>query len=147
MKFGEYILNTTETYEGLGELFTRNDAESSGEEDVSTDIIKMWEARHNGELVGGCILAMREGRYIINGIAVDEEHRGTKLGKFLLDTAVDEMKKRGGQELYIVARLPGFYRKQGFTGIPKDEAPRFFECFGCPQYNVSCFPEIMRLVV
>ena len=96
-------------------------------------------------LIGGCVLALREGAFIIDGIAVEPEYRAHKLGKKLLELAVNEAKARGGREIFLVARAPEFFRKQGFVTVPRAGAPTFFECFGCPQYNESCFPEVMRL--
>jgi N-acetylglutamate synthase-like GNAT family acetyltransferase len=91
------------------------------------------------------VLARREGAFIIDGIAAEPEYRAHKLGKRLLAFAADEAKARGGRELFLVARAPGFFRKQGFVTVPREGAPTFFECFTCPQYNKSCFPEVMRL--
>ncbi|MDR2088655.1 MAG: GNAT family N-acetyltransferase [Clostridiales Family XIII bacterium] len=100
-----------------------------------------------GRLVGGCVLALREGAFIIDGIAAEPEYRAQKLGSKLLGLALGEAKARGGREMFLVARAPGFFRKHGFVTVPRDGAPTFFECFGCPQYNVSCFPEVMRLAL
>ncbi|MDR1135907.1 MAG: GNAT family N-acetyltransferase [Clostridiales Family XIII bacterium] len=97
-----------------------------------------------GKLVGACVLALREGEYIIDGIAVDAELRRVRLGEALLRTAIEEVGTLGGKSLFLVARAPGFFRKQGFVTVARDEAPNFFECFGCPQYNSSCFPEVMK---
>jgi N-acetylglutamate synthase-like GNAT family acetyltransferase len=69
------------------------------------------------------------------------------LGKSLLLRLVDEVRLRGGKSIYLVARAPGFFAANGFEVVPRENAPNFFECFGCPQYNQSCFPEVMRLYV
>ncbi|MDR2355063.1 MAG: GNAT family N-acetyltransferase [Clostridiales Family XIII bacterium] len=153
----------TEAYDALVAMFIRNGLEFSADEAVPTDLVKCWEAlelRVNadasgksaspasyGRRVGGCVLALREGAFIIDGIAVEPEYRAHKLGKKLLELAVNEAKARGGRELFLVARAPEFFRKQGFVTVPRAGAPMFFECFGCPQYNESCFPEVMRLAL
>jgi N-acetylglutamate synthase-like GNAT family acetyltransferase len=138
----------TDDYEALVELFIRNGLEFSGEDEVPTDLVRCWEARDGaGKLAGGCVLALREGEYIIDGIAVEPECRRTRLGVRLLDQAIETVKDRGGKALYLVARAPGFFRKQGFVTVPREEAPTFFECFSCPQYkDKTCSPEAMRLV-
>lgn len=146
MKNNNVIISVTDEYEKLVELFVKNDLEFSLNDEVPTDLIKLWKVENSeGKLVGGCVLAMREGEYIIDGIAVEPELRKLKLGKDLLKLATDEIKSLGGNKLYLVARAPEFFRKQGFITIEREAAPNFFECFTCPQYNKSCFPEVMQL--
>ena len=100
-------------------------------------------SRHR--LIGGFVLAERQGEFIVDGIAVDPEYRKEKLGKALLDLGIAETRKRGGKRIFLVARAPGFFRKSGFVTVPREEAPNFFECLTCPQYGVDCHPEVMRL--
>jgi ribosomal protein S18 acetylase RimI-like enzyme len=164
---GAVTISETEDYGALVAMFIENGLEFSDEEGsdgypVPTDIVKCWKAEemfadHDdapgsagggalaGRLIGGCVLALRESSFIIDGIAVEPGYRELRLGKKLLEIAVGEAKSRGANELFLVARAPGFFRKQGFVTIPRDGAPNFFECFTCPQYNASCFPEVMLL--
>ena len=100
-------------------------------------------SRHR--LIGGFVLAERQGEFIVDGIAVDPEYREARLGKALLDLGIAETRKRGGKRIFLVARAPGFFRKSGFVTVPREEAPNFFECLTCPQYGVDCHPEVMRL--
>ncbi|MDR1572105.1 MAG: GNAT family N-acetyltransferase [Clostridiales Family XIII bacterium] len=133
-------------HDALVDMFIRNGLEFSADDEMPDDIIvERWEARRGGRLVGGCMLALREGEYIVDGIAVEPELRGDGLGRRLLATAIEEMRARGGRTLFLVARAPGFFRSQGFVTIAREDAPGFFECFGCPQYGASCHPEVMRL--
>jgi GNAT superfamily N-acetyltransferase len=160
---GAVTISETDDYDALVEMFIRNGLEFSAEDEVPTDLVKCWEAvelhvdadaGHGasqkgsgkaGRLIGGCVLALREGAFIIDGIAVEPEYRAERLGKKLLELAVGEAKALGGNTLFLVARAPEFFRKQGFVTVPREGAPNFFECFTCPQYNNSCFPEVMRL--
>lgn len=138
-----------ESYDNLVPFFIENELEFSENEPVPTDLIKGWELVRNKDqrLVGACVLAKRQGEYIIDGIAVDKEFRKIKAGKLLLDQAISEVKKRGGTSIYLVARFPEFFKKAGFKIAAKEDSPNFFECLTCPQYQVSCFPEIMKLEV
>jgi amino-acid N-acetyltransferase len=138
-----------EGYPKLVPFFVENDLEFSEDEPVSTDLIKGWELIRNQDqlLVGACVLAKRQGEFIIDGIAIDKELRGINAGKLLLDNAIEEVKARGGKSIYLVARAPEFFKKAGFKISPKEESPNFFECLTCPQYQVTCFPEIMKLEV
>lgn len=141
-------IELTEDMDRLNAFFEENDLEVTDEEPVETSVIKAWKAEYgDGRLAGGICLAFREGEYIIDGIAVDSKCRGQRLGEKLLSLAVNEVRKRGGKKIFLVARAPGFFMTQGFKIISGDNAPLFFECATCPQYKVDCFPEIMSLEV
>lgn len=143
-----FELMVTEEYETLVKFFVENELEFDGDEEVDTDIIKCFKTIDEyGNLVGGAVLAQREGKYIIDGIAVDKKYRKNKLGEKLLDRVIEEVKSLEGSDLYLVARAPGFFRKNGFVAIDEASAPNFFECKYCPQYKVSCYPEIMKLEI
>ena len=144
----EYTISETEEYEILVPFFIENKLEFTEEdaEEVPTDIVKCWQITDaDDKLVGGFVLALREGEYICDGIAIDENLRGTGLGRQLLELGLEEMVKRGGNRMYLVARAPEFFRRNGFVTVPRQEAPNFFECLTCPQYGISCHPEVMRI--
>jgi len=119
------------------------DGEMYGEDEV----VKAWNAvrTEDERLVGGCVLARRDGHYICDGIATDIDVRGERIGEALLSRLLEEVRFRGATEVFLVARAPGFFAKYGFSPVPRAAAPDFFECFSCPQYGKSCFPEVMRL--
>lgn len=142
------LIAEEQEYEPMMELFRRNDLEISDEEPVPTDLIRCWKAENEeGIVVGGCSLAVRQDEYIIDGIAVEPEYRLDKTASRLLTEAIEETKKRGGKRIYLVARAPGFFRKHGFVPIKPEDAPDFFECRTCEQFNVKCFPEVMLLTL
>jgi N-acetylglutamate synthase-like GNAT family acetyltransferase len=130
-------------------FFIEQELEFEENEEYGDDeLLKCWEATDEaGQLVGGCVLARREGEYICDGIATAPAFRGTGLGKDLLNVLLDEVRARGGDVLYLVARAPGFFAGQGFDIIERKDAPEFFECFTCPQYQKTCFPEVMKLQI
>jgi N-acetylglutamate synthase-like GNAT family acetyltransferase len=162
------MIKITETtdYSILIPFFIENDLEfEEGEVYGEDEIVKCWRAdayekgrgaaaeedvtvTHEpegaGSLVGACILAIREGEYICDGIAVTPQLRKTGLGRELLDLLLDDARSRGADQVFLVARAPGFFATAGFIPIPRTEAPEFFECFTCPQYGKSCHPEVMR---
>ena len=142
-------LTQTDDYEELKTFFIENELEFSEEDPVPTDIVKCWKMTDEGEagekLVGGVVLAKREGKYIIDGIAVDPGYRKQNIGKIMLDKAIEEVRAASGDSIYLVARTPGFFRTQGFFTVPKENAPYFFECLTCPQFGKTCHPEIMKL--
>ena len=146
-----FKIRETKDYEKLVPFFIENELEFTEEdmEEVPTDIVKCWEIvdKTDGkdQLIGGFVLAKREGEYICDGIAIDPEWRGTRLGKALLDRGIEEVREQGGSRMYLVARAPEFFRKSGFVTVKREDAPNFFECLTCPQYGISCHPEVMRL--
>ena len=144
----KYTIQETEEYEKLVPFFMENELEFTEEdaEEVPTDVVKCWEITGaDGSLVGAFVLALREGEYICDGIAIDESLRGTGLGRKLLELGLEETVKRGGERMYLVARAPEFFRKNGFVTVPRQEAPNFFECLTCPQYGITCHPEVMKI--
>lgn len=142
----EFNLMETDEYERLVKFFVENELEFDGDEEVDTDIIKTFKVVDDEDkLIGGAVLAMREGKYIIDGIAVDPAYRNQDIGGLMLSRVVEEIKKLEGHSLYLVARAPGFFRKKGFVEVNPEGAPNFFECKYCPQYRKTCFPEIMKL--
>ena len=101
----KFRIQTTDEYERLVKFFVENELEFDGDEEVDTDIIHCWKMTHTDDvLIGGCVLAMRQGKYIIDGIAVTKLFRKFGLGKIMLKKAINEVKKLGGNELYLVAR-------------------------------------------
>lgn len=142
-----FTMGETKDYEKLVPFFIENELEFSEDEPVPTDIEKCWEVTHGEDkhLIGALVLAKREGEFIIDGIAVEKLYRKLKIGKILLDKAVEETLSRGGGSIYLVARAPEFFRKYGFKTVPREEAPNFFECLTCPQYGKNCHPEVMKL--
>ena len=143
-----YRISETEEYEKLVPFFIENELEFTEEdaEEVPTDLVKCWQITdEDGRLVGAFVLAKREGEFICDGIAIDEKLRGTGLGSKLLELGIEETVNRGGERMYLVARAPEFFRRNGFATVPRQEAPNFFECLTCPQYGVTCHPEVMRI--
>lgn len=141
-----FPITITDDVQALIAFFIENGLEFDEDEAYGDDeIVRCWRADADGRLVGACVLAKREGRFICDGIATDASVRGARLGERLLEALVAEVRARGGAEVFLVARAPGFFAKYGFNAVAREDAPGFFECFSCPQYGVSCHPEVMEL--
>lgn len=145
------MMHPTDEYERLVKFFVENGLEFDGDEEVDTDIVKCYKVTHGDDfLVGAVVLAKRQGNFIIDGIAVDKMYRKLNVGETLLKKVIEQVKERGGNSLYLVARAPEFFRKNGFVTVDSDakdagNVPSFYECKQCPQYQVSCHPEVMKL--
>lgn len=157
-----FKISVTDDYDKLVPFFIENELEFSEEEPVPTDLVKCWEITEGtgeipetsskdgiigeyGRLIGGFVLAKREGEFIVDGIAIAPEYRKLRLGKELLMRGIEETLRCGGKRIYLVARAPEFFRKNGFVTVERSEAPEFFECLTCPQYGKTCHPEVMKL--
>lgn len=134
----------TSDYEELVPFFMANELEFSKEDPTPTDLIRCWKATDGDRLIGGFVLAKRDGEYICDGIAVDPDYRNEELGRAMLKLGMEEAARRGASRMYLVARAPGFFRKEGFKEVAREDAPDFFECLTCDQYGVTCFPEVMK---
>lgn len=142
------MMKETDEYERLVKFFVENQLEFDGDEEVDTDIIKCYKVTHGDDyLVGAVVLAKREGQYIIDGIAVEKIYRKMKVGQILLKKVIEKVKELGGDSLYLVARAPEFFKKYGFVAVDPADAPNFFECKQCPQYQVDCHPEVLKLEI
>ena len=135
--------NVTIDEQKLDRFFMENDLEYSDEHPVETDRVKCWEVLDGDKLIGGACLALRQGEYILDGIAVDSDYRGYDIGHKLLMLVLDETGERGGEKVFLVARAPEFFAHYGFTEVAKEDAPNFFECLTCPQCGVTCHPKVM----
>ena len=134
-------------YEELTAFGTKNGLEWTRDEDeeVPTDLVQCYKiVTETGSLSAIGILALRESQYVLDGIAVDPAYRHLKLGSLILSKVIEETKRLGGKVLYLVAKAPNFFRANGFQTIDPEDAPNFFECKYCPQYGISCQPEVMR---
>ena len=68
----------TKDYDRLVPMFIANRLEFSEDEPVPTDIVKCWQLTDEaGNLQGGAVLALREGEFIVDGIAVNEPYLGS----------------------------------------------------------------------
>lgn len=128
------------------ELFMRSDLEIEDDEFVRRTFLKGYKAENEkGEVIGGCALTVQDGHYIINGIAVDPEFRKSNIATDMLERTMADAKEMGADEMILVARAPGFFRKNGYENVPDEKVPEgLFDCLSCPQYQKKCFPEIMK---
>ncbi len=138
-------IEETEAYERLVPFFIENGLEFDEEEKDFSDVLCAWQVTRTGDdrLLGGAMLVMQEGHFVVQGIAVDKVLRGQGIGRKLIALVEAEIRRRGGHEVLLMARKPAFYRKLGFHAVEPGAAPPIFDCLGCPQYGVDCFPEIM----
>ena len=52
----------------------------------------------------------------------------------------------GGTEIWLVGKVPEYYEQFGWVRIAREDAPAISKCLTCDQFNVDCFPSIMKKV-
>lgn len=134
--------------EEVMEVFLRHDLEAEEDEFTAghTTLLKGFVAYNEdtGQKIGAAALAERQGRIVINGIAVDEPYRRAGVASELLALVLDEARRRGDERIWIVARAPKFFEAHNFLPVDEREVPEgLFDCFACPQYKIECFPKLM----
>ena len=140
-------IQPTRDYPGIYRLFYDSKLEVKPEGPANPDaVIGCWEALLPSEgRVAAAELEVRDGAYVLGAIAVEPAHRGEYIGQALVETVVEKVRQLGGTQLMLVAKVPKFYEKLGFDIISREEAPDISHCFTCEQFQVDCFPSIMRL--
>lgn len=137
------IIHESNRYSELIDFFIENELEfTEQDKNLPETVVKCWEAVDGRKLIGGCVLGTRDGVYILEGIAADADYRNKRIGKQLLHNMLNYLKGISAKKLYLCARAPGFFKKQGFLPIDREDAPNF-GCVDCGQFGVKCFPEVM----
>lgn len=139
----EEAMKVTEDYDKLYAFFEENGLETH--DGISpTKPLKAWQIEEDGKIIGGTVLGKCEDDFILDGIAVDKDKRRSKIGQKLIDTLMEEAKKRGAKRLLLVAKVPGFFRANGFVEGDFEDVPVFFGCLDCVQKDKTCFPLLMK---
>lgn len=142
-----YNLYETEDYLQFEDLFVSSGLEfylDETEEKVGGFVKGFSLKRADGSLIGGSALAVKEGHYVLNDLAVYKEHRGKDLGELLFKVSMEELKKMGASSIYITAKVPEFFRKYGFYYLDLEDVPDIFSCKTCSQLNKTCHPKFMK---
>lgn len=144
----EYIVRETQDYMCFKDLFISSDLEFNLDESglYPEGFIKAFSCEDaGGRLVAASSITKREGRFILNDIAVDQALRGRGIGELLLQITRDEIENLGGKEIFITAKAPKFFEKYGFHYLEKASVPDIFNCLDCQRYGKDCFPSFMHI--
>lgn len=139
-------MESTTEYERIIKFAIEQGLEYDPEEQQDfSDIVGAWKITQPGDyIIGTCMLGYEDGHYVLHAVAVDPVLRKFGLGRVLVKKAMEKAQELGGDEVVLIGRAPEFYSKLGFTEIKPEDSPLEFECLTCPQYRVSCHPQIMR---
>lgn len=139
------VLETHEFYP-LSRLFQKSGLEVKPSREAPPETLAMWRCEDpaTGDLLAAVTLQRRAGRLVLAQLAVEEAHRGQGLGTRLLQVAEDRAAQLGARELWLVGKVPGFYARYHWVEVPRQAAPPISRCLTCGQFQVDCFPSIMK---
>ena len=111
------------------------------EDEVSSHIRSYVLAKYNNELVGYAALHIHSPRLAeIRSLIVSSEHRGKKIGKQIVEFALNEAKELSvSEEVLVLTYLPTFFKKMNFIEIPKETIPEhkiWADCIKCIHFPV-----------
>ena len=137
------IKETTEYYP-LSELFHNSGLEVKPSETAPETTRKLWRVDDEQGLAGACQFGIRSSHCCLECLAVREDVRGSGIGKALLDLAEEEARSHGAREMCLTGKVPEYYEQFGWVRVAREDAPAISKCLTCDQFNVDCFPSIMK---
>lgn len=144
-----FRIQPSEDFAGLQVLFHRNGLEVRPDERDQSGLLGLWQAlsTEDDAVLGGLKMEERAGLLVLSCIAVEPAYRGTQVGAALLQCAIDFAKTRGAPRLFLVAKVPTFFKKFGFCALPMQPYRQITKCYDCPQRGISCQPELLCLTL
>ena len=94
-------------------------------EDITAEMLEHFLTAHaDKHLVGSAGLEAYGEAGLLRSLAVDEPHRGTGLGKRLVEALEEHAKEAGVRELYLLTTTAeDFFAGLGYRRITREEAP------------------------
>ena len=142
----DFVLRYSTHFEELLPLYKEANLEVGNDECRPDGFITSIEVvnRASKRVVGAGTLSYNN-VYHLNYLAVEEDMRGKSLGKWMVLEFIEEIKRQNGHSMWLNGRVPGFYRKLGFTEVPIEESPIEVSCGDCLQNKKDCFPAVMKI--
>ena len=94
-------------------------------EDITPEMLEHFRVAHlNDALIGCAGLDIQGETALLRSVAVDEAHRGTGLGKRLVEAMEALAKEEGVQQLYLLTTTAEeFFAGLGYRKLAREEAP------------------------
>lgn len=142
-------VKVTTDYYPVSELFYETDLEIPPSHETPEEIVKMWcvEDDNTGELIAAATLEYRDDRYVLAGLASRKGHQKGGYGKKLQEAAFEEVRRLGGTEIWVCARLPEYYKHTGWIEMPWQELTLNEQCKKCENYHTTCTPCIAKKIL
>lgn len=112
--------------------------------DIIQNIDRFLVAEADGAIVGnaswGILPEIGQAKHPtieIKSVAVDRAYRGTGLGRALVQAAIRRVKKLKPEMVIVLTFKPDFFRKFGFTEVPKESIMHklYTGCVNCTKYD------------
>lgn len=138
-------IRETADFAPLAVLYNASGLEVKPDADAPEGTLKLWRCDSaDGNLLAAATLQKYGESYVLKHLAVDAASRGLHLGERMLGIVEAEVASRGGSEMWLVGKVPEFYKKYGWTVVDPADAPAISKCQTCPQFEKECFPSIMK---
>ncbi len=111
------------------------------EDEVATNIRSYILAKLDDKLVGYAALHIHSARLAeIRSLIVLDEYRGKRIGKRIVEFALEEARVLGvKEEVLVLTYLPEFFKKMNFIEISKESIPEhkiWTDCIKCIHFPV-----------
>jgi len=117
-----------------GTILARSDDE------VATNIRSYMVALDKDKIIGYMALHIHSSRLgEIRSLIVEEKYRGKRVGKALVESAIDEANNIGLEEVLVLTYLPKFFQKLSFKEIDKSDIPEhkiWADCIKCLHFPI-----------
>lgn len=124
----EAIYNLIHHYAGQGVILERS------REDILANIDNFIVAADGPEVIG-TVTFYDYGRDLkeVRSFAIKEEYQGRGIGSALLEKLTSGIHGSGNSRIFTLTYKPEFFRKNGFTAVPKDDFPEkiWKDCRNC----------------
>ncbi len=143
MRFSE-----TTDYESLRKFYEENGLEVSDDIERDDNAVFSLMYKIGNSLTAAATLSFRKSVFILDYIAVSENHRKEGLGKEALGLIKSKAKNLGAEAIYITARNPMFFKAQHFEEGSPEGIDMNEDCKGCSQFGKTCVsvPMMLKLV-
>lgn len=142
-----YPVFETQDFYPLSQLYHDSGLEVKPSHDTPPGTLAMLrcEDPETGRLLAAATLQIRAAHYfVLAHLAVVPDLRGTGLGARLLALAEDRARELGAREIWLVGKVPDFYARYQWHTVAREDAPPISRCLTCEQFQVDCFPSIMK---
>ena len=108
--------------------------------EIANAVRSYFLALKNGELVGFCALHIHTTELAeIRSLIVKEGFRGEGIGRALVEGAIEEGRKLGLSEILTLTYEAEFFKRIGFSEIPKTSIPEqkiWADCIRCKLFPI-----------
>ncbi len=117
-----------------GKILYRSDDE------IATNIRSYTLAKSNDKVVGfGALHIHTDSLAEVRSLIVDENQRGKKIGRHIVEECLIEAKKLGVKKVFTLTYEKIFFEKLGFKEIPKESLPEhkiWADCVKCKHFPI-----------